>query len=78
MPAAERGHVRGFRGVHEIAGRENIGNAALQRSVHGRPAGTGVDIDPGQPGQFLIGNPVAGDHERVAVHHPGLAGAQVS
>ena len=77
VPAAGGGDVRRFRGVHEVPRGEDPGNGCLQRGVHGRPAGARVELGSRQPRQLMVGDPVAGEDDRVAADEPGAAGAQI-
>ena len=77
VPAAGGGDVRRFRGVHEVPRGEDPGNGRLQRGVHGRPAGARVELGSRQPRQLMVGDPVAGEDDRVAADEPGAAGAQI-
>ena len=77
VPARQRRDIRGLGRVHQVARREHARRRRLQPRVDRGSAGAGIHGQPGQPGQLVIGDPVAGEDHDLARHEPRRAGADV-
>ncbi len=75
--SAERGNVGGLGPVEDVAGGEHARARGVERGVHGRPPGAGVKHRPGRVGELVVGDPVRGKDDQVALDRPGGARLEV-
>ncbi len=67
MASVQSGAVGGVDGVQQVADCEHPGSAGPQAGVHHGPARRRVHCESAGAGQFVVGDPVAGEHHGVAV-----------
>ena len=77
VAAAQRGDVGRLGRVHQVAGGEHPGPRSPAPCPPPGRGCPGSMARPGQPGQLVVGDPVPGEHHRVARHEPGRPGAHV-
>ena len=66
VAAVERADVGGLGGVQQVAGGEDARPLGAQRAVDARRAAARHHRQPGAAGQLVVGDPVAGEDDRVA------------
>ena len=77
MPTVEGRDVGGVDGVQEVARREDSLRAGAQRGVDERAEVALIDVDAPQSGELVVRNPVAGEHDGVAVDDAPLPRAEI-
>ncbi len=77
MAAVEGGGVRGADRVQEVSGGVDPGAAGAQGGVDEGAAGAGVEVEAAVAGEFVVGDPVSGEDDRVAVDGAAGAGVEV-
>ena len=75
--AVEGGDVGGVDGVQQVADREDAGALVRRRGVDERAEGAGVELDAAGAGEFVVGDPVAGEDDGVAVEVAARSGVEV-
>ena len=74
---AQRGHVRLLGAVQEVARREDARPGAAQRGIHGRATRGRVELQAGHHGQLVIGDPVGGEDDGVALDGSRPTGVEI-
>ena len=77
VPPRQRGDISGLGRVHQVACGEDPWRRRLKPCVDHGSARARIHGHARQPGQFVIGDPVAGEHHGVARYEPCRAGADV-
>ncbi len=77
VPARQRGDISGLGRVYQVARGEHARSRRLQPGVDHGSARAGIHGQAGQPGQLVIGDPVAGEDHDLARNEPRHAGADV-
>ena len=77
VAAVERCDVGRLGSVENIAGREDPGTRRAQAGIDGGPAGRAGRADAGQDRELVVGDPVGGEDDQVALDLAGRAGVEV-
>ena len=77
VPPGQGGYVGGLGRVDQVPGREHQRRLVSSAVSTAGPRVPGSMAHSGSPGQFVVGDPVAGEDEQVAAREPGRPGLRV-
>jgi len=77
VAAVERSDVGRVDGMQQIADREDPRTTGSQGRVDDRSKRVRIHVQPRGPGEFVVGHPVAGEHQGVALDDAARPGVQM-